>query len=162
MKKKLFIDLAKCDRCEECTIDCAYFYRPKATDHGILKLRELATFMVICRRCEEPNCASACRFDALERQQDTGVMKRYNLRCVSCKCCCQACPFGIIYQDTVPFYETNCGYCLHSAEAIPPCVLSCVNDAISYQEVEENPEQDVYVVSDNLAVHAPKWRKEAV
>jgi Fe-S-cluster-containing hydrogenase component 2 len=162
MPKRLLIDLTKCDACENCTIDCAYFYRPRMEDHGILKLRELATFLVMCRRCEEPNCAAACKFDAIERQEDSGIMKRYNMRCVSCKCCCHACPFGIIYQETVPFYETNCDYCLRAGIEEPPCIVSCVNDALAFADVEEDPEQSLYVVSDTLAVRAPKWEKEKV
>jgi len=160
MSKLLLIDLNKCDACETCEVECAYMYRAKAADHGVLTLRERATFMLVCRRCEEPGCVAACRFDALERLPD-GVLERYNLRCVSCKCCTLACPFGTIYPDTVPFYVTQCDYCLSARGDKPPCAASCSKGAIEYREVDED-EEGVYLIDDKLAVRAPKWEKENV
>ena len=161
MTKRLFIDLYKCDGCDTCRVKCAYLYRPNATDHGILKIRELATFLVMCRRCEDPSCAKSCRFQALERQP-TGIMKRYNMRCVSCKCCCHGCPFGVIYEETVPFYDTHCDFCLALEGKEPPCTVSCERGAIEFKEVEESPKDEIYVLSDRLAVRAPRWDKKNV
>ncbi|MBN1270233.1 MAG: 4Fe-4S ferredoxin [Kiritimatiellae bacterium] len=161
MGKRLVIDLNKCAACEKCEVKCSYFYRPKATDHGVLTLRELANFAIFCRRCEHASCVSACKFEALERQPD-GLLKRYNLRCVSCKCCSQACPFGTILPDTVPFYITNCDFCVGRQGEAPPCVISCVNKAIEYREVEESVKEGVFIVNDWLAVRSPKWEKSNV
>jgi Fe-S-cluster-containing dehydrogenase component len=103
----------------------------------------------------------ACKFDALERQED-GVLKRYNMRCVSCKCCVHACPFGTIYPDTVPYFVTNCDFCVLSSGDQPPCVPSCVKGALEYREVEASEEEGLFLVGDYLAVRAPKWEKQAV
>jgi len=159
--KRLFMDLNKCDECEKCSVSCSYFYKPAVVDHGVLSLRERATFMLVCRRCEEPCCVVACKFDALERQED-GVLKRYNLRCVSCKCCSHACPFGTIYPETVPFYTTQCDLCVKSSDAVPPCVLTCEKGALDYREVEESEEEGISVLSDGLAVRSAKWDKKDV
>ena len=160
MGKRLLIDLNACDACAECTVQCAYFYQPGATEHGILALRELVTFALVCRRCEEPSCAAACRFEALERQDD-GVMKRHNMRCVSCKCCSQACPFGTISPDTIPFYVSRCDVCLGSTGAEPACVLNCVKNAIAYQDVDAAP-ADVHLLGEHVAVRAPRWDRKDV
>ncbi len=159
MAKKLLIDMTKCDECEKCTVECSYMYKPQITEHGILALREQAAFMLACRRCEEPSCVAACRFEAIERQDD-GVLKRYNMRCVGCKSCAQACPFGTIYPETVPFYAARCDYCFGDGK--PACVANCVKNAVEYKDVKESPEDDIYVVSENLAVRSPKWEKKAV
>jgi Fe-S-cluster-containing hydrogenase component 2 len=161
MSKRLFIDLTQCDACETCTVQCAYFYQPNATEHGILALREQVSFMLVCRRCEDPSCVAACKFDALERQED-GVMKRYNMRCVGCKCCAHACPFGTIYPETVPFYAARCDYCIGLSNGEPACLTGCAKGAIEFREVEEAPDEDIYVLSDHLAVRSPKWDKKAV
>ncbi len=158
MTKRLFLDLERCDQCEQCQVQCAYFYRPAATDHGVFGLRERAQFALVCRRCEEPSCVSACRFQALERQSD-GVMRRYNLRCVSCKSCSTACPFGTIYPETVPFYATGCDFCA-GKEGTPPCVVSCTKGALAYQEVEASEQEGIHLVSERLAVRAPQWKKK--
>lgn len=160
--KRLFIDLDKCEQCEECKVECDYFNRVHKGEHGILKIREMATFSLICRRCEDASCVNACKYDALERQEN-GELKRYNLRCVSCKCCVHACPFGTIYPDLVPFYVTNCDYCINKADGKePPCVASCPHGAIECKEVEPSEEDSVYLVNDSLVAKTTRWLKKDV
>lgn len=160
MSQRIVLDLTKCEGCDACTVDCQDFYRPHDQVHGIQTLKERATFQVICRRCENPGCVAACPYDALERQPD-GAMKRYNLRCVSCKLCTQGCPFGTIYPEMVGFYVSPCRDCLDRSTAEPPCVSSCVQDAITYREVSAS-EPGVHIVDEYLAVVAPSWEKEDV
>ena len=157
MSKRLVIDLDICDQCDRCGVTCSYFYRPRASDNGVLALRERATFQLICRRCEEPSCIDACPYNALERQSD-GVLKRHNLRCVSCKLCVHACPFGTIYPDMVPFYVTPCNFCLGPIEVEPPCARSCSLGALAYREVDPD-EPQLHIIDDHLAVRSPKWIK---
>jgi len=161
MSKKLVIDINQCEQCDECTVKCAYFYQPENTEHGILALREQVYFQLVCRRCENPCCIAACRFEALERQDD-GVLKRHNMRCVSCKCCSYACPFGTIYPETVPFFASRCDYCLSSTEDQPACEFSCIKKAIAYREVDETAGDGIHVLNDHLAVYAPHWDKKDV
>ena len=160
MSKRIVLDLTKCEGCESCSVDCGYFYRPTDLDHGVRTLKERATFAIVCRRCEHASCVAGCPFDALERQED-GVIKRYNLRCVSCKLCTQACPFGTIYPDMVGFYVSPCDYCLDTAPAEPPCVSTCRREAIAYREVGPL-ESDVHTVDEHLSVLGPRWEKEKV
>ena len=157
MGKRLVIDLDTCDRCDQCGVTCGYFYRLQSENHGVLGLRERATFELICRRCEEPSCIDACVFRALERQPD-GVLKRHSLRCVSCKLCVHACPFGTIYPDMVPFYVSPCEQCLGDGDTEPPCVRTCGRGALSYREVETD-EPRVHVLDDRLAARSAKWVK---
>ena len=159
MNKRIVLDLTKCEGCEECTVDCGYFYGQHRGDRnqGIQSLKERATLAIVCRRCEHASCVAACPCQALQRQPD-GVIKRYNLRCVSCKLCAHACPFGTIYTDMVPFYVTPCNYCLGSGEAEPPCARSCGRGALVYREVDPG-EPRLHVLDDHLAVRSAKWVK---
>lgn len=163
MAKRLVLDTTKCDACTtECTVKCDYFYLPSVMDHGISSLRELIAYQVVCRRCEEPSCVAACRFQALERQED-GALRRYSMRCVSCKSCSQACPFGTIYPELLPFFVTRCDYCMKSLESGElKCLSSCAQKAIEFREVDEATEKDVFIVNDALATRAPKWNKKDV
>ena len=161
MSKRIVLDLTKCEGCESCMVQCGYFYRHHESDQGIQTLKERATFQIICRRCEHASCVVSCPYEALERQPD-GVIKRFNLRCVSCKLCTQACPFGTIYPEMVSFYESPCDYCTdRTPEEPPPCVSGCVKDAVVWREVSEN-EADVHIIDEHLAVAGPRWDKEKV
>ncbi len=158
MARRLVIDLATCQQCDECVVDCGYYYRALPADHGIRVLRERATYLLVCRRCEEPSCIAACAFDALERRDD-GVLERHNLRCVSCMMCAHACPFGTIVPDMLPFYETPCDHCLEAVGAEePPCVASCRRGGLEYREVGPD-EESVHVIDEQLAARARKWER---
>lgn len=162
MAKRLVIDMYKCDECTECTVKCGYMYQPDVTDHGLRDLREQISFMLICRRCEEPSCVAACRFSAIERQESS-IIKRYNMRCVSCKCCSQACPFGTIYPELVPFYAVKCDYCMRSMTSGDlSCISNCAKKAVEYREVDEVNEKGVFLINEHLAAKSPKWDKKDV
>ena len=160
---KILIDINKCDGCTDCTVKCGYFFQPGLSDHGIIALREQVAFALICRRCEEPSCVAACRFSALERQPD-GLMQRYNMRCVSCKCCSHACPFGTIYPENIPFYSVRCDNCASKLNGgDPSCLSSCAKQAIELKdEIIENAKEGIYKVSEDVYARSVKWVKEAV
>jgi len=72
--KRLFIDLDICSsgECKDCVIQCSYLYhqhpaKEGINDNGILSVVELATYALVCRRCEEPHCVHACPVEALEQ-----------------------------------------------------------------------------------------------
>ncbi|HIE11645.1 MAG TPA: hypothetical protein EYP62_08525 [Kiritimatiellae bacterium] len=159
MAKRLFIDLEACERCTGCTVKCAAFYRVAEADNAVRGLREMASLVLFCRRCEEPACVAACGYEALERGRD-GVLRRWNLRCVACKACSNACPFGTILPDVLTFYTVECDRCVH-AGGEPVCVRECPEGAIQFREVSAD-EPGVHLIGDWLAVRSFKWEKEAV
>ncbi|TRZ96261.1 4Fe-4S ferredoxin [bacterium] len=155
--KRLFIDLEICSRCAECKAVCDYFYHPQ--NSGVTSLREYATFATLCRHCEEAPCVNSCYHNALERASD-GHLKRYNMRCTSCKSCTLACPFGVIFSDFIPYLDSHCDYCAGKTGKLPKCITSCPEKAIEIKEAEEDLEKNIYFVGDNLAVHTLRWSKE--
>ncbi len=124
-------------------------------------MREYATFATICRHCEEAPCVNSCYHNALERSGD-GHLKRYKMRCTSCKSCAVACPFGIIFQDFIPYLDAQCDYCLGVSGRLPKCAASCPPKAIEIKEVAEDLEKNIYFVGENLAVHTLKWSREDI
>ena len=111
--ERLFIDLDICSthQCPECTIQCSYYGHNN--NNGIHSVAELATYALICRRCEDPHCVKACPVNALEQQKDKGsLLIRHNMLCVSCQSCSHACPYGTIYPEHVPLLVHNCDFCM--------------------------------------------------
>ena len=156
---RLFVDLDICNGCKECKAACDYFYHPQ--NNGIVSLREYATFATICRHCEEAPCVDSCYHDALERASD-GHLKRYKMRCTSCKSCSIACPFGIIFQDFIPYLDSKCDYCIGQDKGVPKCLSSCPHNAIQVKDVQESLEENIYFVGEHLAVHTRKWSRDDI
>ncbi|HVP58450.1 MAG TPA: 4Fe-4S dicluster domain-containing protein [bacterium] len=159
--KKLLIDFDICDGCEgrdECPAKCSYPYHPG--NAGVTSLRELAAYAVICRRCELANCISACPKEALEKN-DKGILVRHNMRCISCKSCSLACPFGTIYPDAIPYGLSRCDYCLGriGPNEDPLCVRTCPLGAIRYVEIAPDEAKQLREASDNLIVKCSVWKR---
>jgi len=154
--KRLFVDLDICNSCAECVVACSYFYHPQ--NNGITSLREYATFATVCRQCDQAPCVASCYHDALQKQEDD-ILKRYSMRCTSCKSCAIACPFGTIFPEFIPFLSSRCDYCIAETKA-PECIKSCPHQAIELKEVKEDPKHNIFFVGDNLAVKSIKWNRK--
>lgn len=156
--KRLFIDLEKLYNSEPVTAECSYYYHDKNV--GITRLREMAQFLHSCRRCENAPCVTSCPKEALGKEPD-GTVKRYTMRCISCKSCSLACPFGIIPVDTVGYLASYCDICIDRSEKEEPiCVKSCsVEGAVKFIEVKESEEDDVCLIGNHVAVHVKPWKK---
>jgi Fe-S-cluster-containing hydrogenase component 2 len=158
--KRLIIDLQKCENCQSCSVSCGYHGKTQAQENGLSGLRERATFAVICRRCASASCIDACVFGALERNVD-GIIQRHNMRCVSCKMCAHACPFGTIYTEMLSFYQVNCEPCLGDCDSEPECVASCPQDALEYRTTDSS-EPDIHIIDLHLAARAKGWVRREV
>ncbi|MBU1006816.1 MAG: 4Fe-4S binding protein [Candidatus Omnitrophica bacterium] len=156
--KKLLVDLEKLYSCEKPVAECSYYYRPG--NDGITRLREIGQFIYICRKCEDAPCVNACPKEALEKQPD-GTVKRYTMRCISCKSCSHACPFGAIPIETVPYITSQCDECIDRCDKDAPiCSKTCsIEGAVKFVEVEESEKDDIYFMGKNVAVRAKPWKK---
>jgi len=156
MSERLVIDLDRCRECGECTAECAYPYH--AGQDGVARLRELAAFELVCRRCQVRACAEACPNDALEPRDD-GVLVRHTMRCTGCLSCTHACPFGNILPAAFQFRDTRCDFCAQRADGAPKCAETCPEKAIWVEDVAQGGEE-IHLVGDSLAVRSNIWLKE--
>ena len=156
--KKLLIDLDAVEKDKDAKIECSYFYHPY--NNGLLRIYELANFAVVCRKCEDAPCVASCPKDALEKDEHK-VLRRYSMRCVSCKTCSHACPFGTIYPETIPYLISQCDYCIERLEGDKPtCVKSAAPGAIQFGDFEEDKEKGIFAISDKLLVKVKKWERQ--
>ena len=158
---RLFIDLDICTsgECKECVINCSYFYHPD--NNGIISIIELATYALVCRKCEEPHCVNACPVEAIEQQKDK-LLIRHNMRCISCKSCSYACPYGAIYPENVPLLIHNCDFCFDRRDQKDEllCVKSCPYGALSLKKGDIKLDENTFLVGDNIIVHSIHWDRE--
>ena len=86
-----------------------------------------------CRHCNEPACVSACIVAALRKEPDTGAVTYDEDRCMGCRYCMMACPYGIprySWENTVPLVR-KCILChgrLQKGEQ-PACTEACPYNA---------------------------------
>jgi Fe-S-cluster-containing dehydrogenase component len=161
--KRLFIDLDICStgQCEDCVIQCSYFYHPD--NNGIISVTELATYSLVCRRCESAHCVSSCPVEALEQQKDKNkLLIRHNMRCISCKSCSHACPYGVIYPELVPSLIHNCDFCLDRRDEKdePLCITTCPYGALSLKSGNMKLDEHTFLVGANIIVHSTHWQWE--
>ena len=160
---RLFIDLNICSvhQCPECPVQCSY--HELTNNNGIHSVKELATYALVCRRCEDPHCVKACPVNALEQQKDQGSMLiRHNMLCISCQSCSHACPYGTIYPEHVPLLIHNCDFCLdrRSEKDEPLCVKTCPNGALRLKSGDSELDENTFLVGDHLIVHSTHWKRE--
>ncbi len=161
--KRLFIDLDICSsgECKECVIQCSYLYHPG--NNGIISVAELASYYLVCRRCEEPHCVNACPEEALEQQKDKDkLLIRHNMRCISCKSCSHACPYGSIYPEFVPLLIHNCDFCMDRRDQKdgPLCIKTCPYGALGLEEGDVELDENTFLAGDNLIAHSTHWDRE--
>jgi len=93
---------------------------------------------VQCKHCENPACLSVCRPEAISRQGGAVTIDRD--KCIGCKSCAEACPFGAIQMVALGFSGTNadgspkvvankCDLCPNEAKG-PSCVRVCPTECL--------------------------------
>jgi len=93
-----------------------------------------------CRHCLDPACASACLVGAL-RKTPEGPVVYDSEKCMGCRYCMVACPYGIPRYDwekPVP-YIRKCNMCYDRLKqgGQPACVEACEQKATIFGDREE-------------------------
>jgi Fe-S-cluster-containing dehydrogenase component len=64
-------------------------------------LEDLTFVPTLCLQCEKAYCVEVCPTPALTKNDQTGVVDFDKDKCIGCKQCIIACPWGSIKQDVV-------------------------------------------------------------
>lgn len=89
---------------------------------------------VQCRHCDEPDCVAACITGALSKDPQTGIVTVDKDRCIGCRTCVIACPYGAVHiSDGL---SLKCDLCSEggTTDPEPACVAGCPNQALVYIE----------------------------
>lgn len=132
----------------------------KAHEYLDERVKELP-FPVLCNHCENPPCVRACPTKATFKRESDGIVLMDFHRCIGCRFCMAACPFGarsFNFRDPRDFLPEprsldfptrmkgvveKCNFCAErlAVGKLPACVEAS-NGILTFGDLED-PESDV-------------------
>ena len=138
--KVLTSDPKKCTGCGLCQIACSLSHagvcNPERSRIRIIRLDGDNRYLPLaCQHCEDAPCVAACPKEAISRDENRiRTTVDYN-RCVGCRMCVFACPFGAMGFDGDRGRPYKCDLCGED----PLCVQFCTPRALSFIEAGGAP-----------------------
>lgn len=101
----------------------------------------LRSFFVpkLCNQCDNPPCVQVCPVGATFKTED-GVILVDEDRCIGCRYCIQACPYGARYLHPEKETADKCTFCYHriTKGLLPACVEVCPTQARIFGDVRSS------------------------
>jgi len=144
--------------CKACHTRCTEVKKEKGQQGtGILEvhLPKLGVHTAnTCNQCSEPACLDVCPTGAIIKNQDDGIVRITQTKCLGCGLCDLACPYGGIDFDATSKQASKCDLC----EGEPQCVEACPVKAISVMKarsVVKHFHEDPLLMGSSLCVGCP-------
>ncbi len=125
---------------------------------------------VLCNHCEDPPCCRACPTQATFKRESDGVVMMDFHRCIGCRFCMAACPYGarsFNFRDPRPFIkETNlefptrmkgvvekCSFCAERlAEGKLPACVEASNGILIFGDLDDDKSEVRQALRENYTI----------
>ena len=150
-----FFDQSRCYGCQACAAACKDWngidpgpekwmtvYEWETGTFPNLRLHDLA---FSCAHCANPACVAACEQGAIFKEDKFGAVLVDAEKCVGCRKCKEACPYGApkFASDRQGEKMSKCTMCIDRLEAgeQPQCALACPMRALDFGPIDELAEK---------------------
>jgi anaerobic dimethyl sulfoxide reductase subunit B (iron-sulfur subunit) len=139
------VDLTRCIGCRSCFVACkGENNTPLRTDWRYVVERVRGSYprtrrefiSLACNHCDAPACIKSCPVGAITKRDSDGVVLIDQDKCIGCRYCAFACPYGAPRIDTDTNKVSKCTMCAHRLDTglKPACATACVTGAIQFVE----------------------------
>lgn len=147
MEEKVIVyDPTLCTGCMRCMTTCSTYNfgatsfsksRIQMIRHeGYLNRMEVEDDLIfqplVCQQCDKPHCMNACPVKAISVNKQTQAKVVNYDRCIGCRICMIACPFGAMRYDPIRRKVFKCELC----DGDPQCVRLCPQEALKFEPKE--------------------------
>ena len=127
----------RCTGCLRCELACSFeqtgaFQPSRSVIHVYPFEKHTSYAPYTCVQCAEGWCMTACPVDAITISRHTGAKVVIEAKCVGCKLCTIACPYGTIFYNEETHKAFKCNLC----EGDPSCAKACPTQAIEWVETD--------------------------
>ncbi len=149
----IVVDLDRCIGCYSCEFSCK-MENDVALGERWNKVVQVEPFGVfpdvstywiptMCQQCTESPCTRVCPTGASYRDEESGIVLVDKSKCIGCKYCMMACPYGVRSWNNEEQVVEKCTLCKHLTDAgeLPACVKNCCGKARFYGDLDD-PESD--------------------
>jgi len=150
-KKIIAVDVTRCMACHSCELACAIAHSKSKTLTGALAeeprqrprvhVEQAAgrPVPIQCQHCDDAPCVAACPTGAVSRAGPDEPVLVDAARCIGCRMCVQACPFGAMTIGPDGKGVLKCDLCVErlAQGEEPACVSACPTGALRFEEAED-------------------------